>query len=343
MDWLPQAAAALVIAFIAFGGTMAVAGLMSMAERRVSAFMQFRYGPNRVGPFGLLQAAADGIKFLFKEDIRPDGAHALFYRLAPILAATPAFMTFAVVPFGLGDVTIPFLNETRPLVVADIPIGAIYFLAIGSLSVYGVILAGWSSNSKYSLIGSIRSGAQMLSYELALTLAMASAVLISGSLSLKEIVRHQADHGWNIFWQPIAFLIFLIAMFAETNRHPFDFAECESELVGGYHTEYAGWKFSLFYIGEYCAMIAMSGMVTTLFLGGPLVPFLDPDATPWWLSVISFCVKAGFFLFLYLWVRWTLPRFRYDQLMNLGWRKLMPLALVNFAVTGALLVLLGKR
>lgn len=333
-----EVAASAVIALVAFGGTMAVAGLMSMAERRVSAFMQYRLGPNRVGPFGLLQAAADGIKFLFKEDVMPVGAHRLLYRLAPILAATPAFLTFAVVPFGLGAVKIPFLEETRPLVVADLPIGALYFLAIGSLGVYGVILAGWSSNSKFSLLGSIRSSAQMLSYELALTLSMAAAVLVSGSLSLTRIVEHQAAHGWNLFVQPVAFLVFLVAMFAETNRHPFDFAECEPELVGGFHTEYSGWKFSLFFIGEYSAMIAMSGMAATLFLGGPLVPFLAPEQTPWWLSIAAFSVKAGSFLFFYLWVRWTLPRFRYDQLMNLGWRVLVPIALVNFALTGAILV-----
>jgi NADH-quinone oxidoreductase subunit H len=336
---IPQVAASAVVIVFAFGATMAVAGLMSMAERRVSAFMQYRYGPNRVGPFGLLQAAADGIKFLFKEDVMPVGAHKLLYRLAPILAATPALLTFAVVPFGLGEVKIPFVNESRPLVVADIPVGALYFLAIGSLGVYGVILAGWASNSKFSLLGSLRSGAQMLSYELALTLAVASAILVSGSMSLTSIVEHQSSHGWNIFYQPVAFLVFVIAMFAETNRHPFDFAECEPELVGGFHTEYSGWKFSLFFIGEYCAMIAMSGMAATLFLGGPLVPFLTPAETPWWLSVLSFAVKSGFFLFLYLWVRWSLPRFRYDQLMNLGWRTLVPLALVNFAVTGAVLVL----
>ena len=335
--WLELGAMAF-ITILAFGGTMAVAGLMSMAERRVSAFMQYRYGPNRVGPLGLLQAAADGIKFLFKEDSMPEGAHPLFFRLAPILAAVPAFMTFAVIPFGLGDVTIPFLGVERPLVVADIPTGVIYFLAVGSLGVYGVILAGWSSNSKFSLLGSIRSGAQMLSYELALTLAMASAVLVSGSLSLHDIVLHQAKHGWNIAYQPVAFLIFLIAMFAETNRHPFDFAECEPELVGGFHTEYSGWKFSLFFIGEYSAMIAMSGMVATLFLGGPLVPLLPIDSTPWWLSIIAFSLKAGFFLFFYLWVRWSLPRFRYDQLMDLGWKKLVPLAILNFAVTGAAVV-----
>lgn len=331
------------ITIAAFGGTVAVAGAMSLAERRVSAWMQYRIGPNRVGPFGLLQPLADLVKFLFKEEVMPAGAHPLLFRLAPILSAVPAMMTFAVVPFGVGKVTIPGINESRPLVVADIPIGALYFLAIGSLGVYGIIIGGWASNNKFSLLGAIRSGAQMLSYELSLTLAMAGAILVSGSLQLSEVVKHQADHGWNILYQPVAFIIFLIAMFAETNRHPFDFAECEPELVAGFHTEYSSMKFALFFVGEYSAMVAMSGMITTLFLGGPLVPFLPIEQTPWWLSLIAFSAKTGFFLFLYLWVRWSLPRFKYDQLMDLGWKKLLPVALLNFAVTGVIIVLSGAK
>jgi len=339
MDTVSAVLAAALVVAIVLGATVGVAGLMSLAERRVSAWMQYRHGPNRVGPFGLFQPLADGIKFLFKEAVIPDGAHPFLFRIAPILAATPAMMTIAVIPFGLGSVTIPFLNESRPLVVADVPVGALYFLAIGSLSVYGVILGGWSSNNKYSLLGSLRSSAQMLSYELALTLAMASAVLVSGSLSLNGIIEHQAQHGWNILLQPVAFLVFLVAAFAETNRHPFDFAECEPELVAGFHTEYSGMRFALFFIGEYCAMVAMSGMMATLFFGGPLVPFLPPAETPWWLSILAFAAKTGFFLFFYLWVRWSFPRFRFDQLMNLGWKKLLPIALVNFAVTGAIVAL----
>lgn len=331
------------ITVAAFGGTVAVAGAMSLAERRVSAWMQYRIGPNRVGPFGLLQPVADLIKFLFKEEVMPKGAHPLLFRLAPVLSTVPAMLTFAVIPFGLGSVTIPGINESRPLVVADIPVGAIYFLSIGSLGVYGIIIGGWASNNKFSLLGSIRSGAQMLSYELSLTLSMAAAILMSGSLQMSQIVRHQAEHGWNVLYQPVAFVIFLIAMFAETNRHPFDFAECEPELVGGFHTEYSSMKFALFFVGEYSAMVAMSGMITTLFLGGPLVPFLRVEQTPWWLSVIAFAVKTGFFLFLYLWVRWSLPRFKYDQLMNLGWRRLLPAALLNFAVTGVILVLAAGK
>ncbi|MBI3820503.1 MAG: NADH-quinone oxidoreductase subunit NuoH [Planctomycetes bacterium] len=331
--------AIVIVTLLAFGGTVAVAGAMSLAERRVSAWMQYRIGPSRVGPLGLLQPIADLIKFMFKEEVMPEGAHPLLFRLAPILSAVPAMMTFAVVPFGLGKITIPGLNESRPLVVADIPVGAIYFLAVGSLGVYGIILGGWASNNKFSLLGSIRSGAQMLSYELSLTLSMAAAILMSGSLQMTEIVKHQAEHGWNILYQPVAFIIFLIAMFAETNRHPFDFAECEPELVGGFHTEYSSMKFAMFFVGEYCAMFAMSGMITTLFLGGPLVPFLPIEQTPWWLSVIAFAMKSGVFLFLYLWVRWSLPRFKYDQLMDLGWKKLLPVALLNFAVTGTIVVL----
>jgi len=339
IDW-SLVAAMLLITALAFGGTVAVAGAMSLAERRVSAWMQFRIGPNRVGPLGLLQPVADLIKFLFKEEVMPEGAHPVLFRLAPALAAIPAMMTFAVVPFGIGNVTIPFLGIDRPLVVANLPVGALYFLAIGSLGVYGIILGGWASNNKFSLLGSVRSSAQMLSYELSLTLAMAAAILMSGSLQPMEIVRHQAEHGWNVIYQPIAFVVFLIAMFAETNRHPFDFAECEPELVGGFHTEYSSMKFALFFVGEYSAMVGMSGMITTLFLGGGHVPFLAIEHTPWWLSVLAFAVKTGFFLFLYLWVRWSLPRFRYDQLMDLGWYKLIPVALANLAVTGVLKVIL---
>ena len=322
---------AAILCVLVFGGTVGVAGAMSLAERRVSAAMQYRYGPNRVGPFGLLQPVADLIKFLFKEEVMPDGAHPLLFRLAPLLASVPALMTVAVVPVAIvgGDV----------VSAARIPVGALYFLAIGSLGVYGVILGGWSSDNKYSLLGSLRAGAQMLSYELTLTLSLASAVLVCGSLSLDGVVRWQNEHAWTLFLQPVAFLTFLVAAFAETNRHPFDFAECEPELVGGFHTEYSSMKFALFFTGEYGAMVAMSGMMATLFLGGPAVPFLSLAETPWWASVLAFGAKVGLFLFFYLWVRWSLPRFRYDQLMRLGWRVLLPIALANFAVTGVIVAL----
>jgi NADH-quinone oxidoreductase subunit H len=322
---------AALLCVLVFAGTISVAGAMSLAERRVSAAMQYRYGPNRVGPFGLLQPLADGIKFLFKEEAIPAGAHPLLFRLAPMLAAGPALMTVAVVPVAI--------LAGEPAAAANLPVGALYFLALGSLGVYGVILGGWSSDNKYSLLGSLRAGAQMLSYELTLTLSVASAVLVGGSLSLGGIVRHQAEHGWTVLVQPVAFLTFLVAAFAETNRHPFDFAECEPELVGGFHTEYSSMKFALFFIGEYGAMVAMSGMMATLFFGGPSIPFLALADTPGWASVLAFGAKMGAFLFFFLWVRWSLPRLRYDQLMSLGWRVLLPLALANFAATGVVVAL----
>ncbi len=343
---LPQLLSMLLLSAGALVVALSVAGAMSLAERRVSAWMQYRIGPNRVGPLGLLQPLADGIKFIFKEEVVPDGARPFLFRLAPVLAATPALLVFALVPFSVAPVAIPGTGVERPLVAADVPLGLLYFAAIGSMGVYGVILGGWSSNNKFSLIGSLRSTAQMISYELPMFLALATAMLMSGSLSLTEICRRQDESGWNVFFMPwglplgpLAFLIFLVTMFAETNRHPFDFAECEPELVGGFHTEYSSMKFALFFIGEYAAMFAMSAMMTTLFLGGPDLPFVAVDAMPVWLSLLAFAAKTGAFLFLYLWVRWSLPRFRYDQLMDLGWRKLLPLSLVVFTATGAVVAL----
>jgi NADH-quinone oxidoreductase subunit H len=315
-----------------YGGLLGVAAVMTLAERKVSAWIQYRHGPNRVGPWGLFQPVADLLKFVFKEEVAPDGANRWLFRLAPIMAAVPAMLTVAVIPFG-GKIT---EVDGKPvyLSITDLDIGVLYVLAIGGLGVYGVILGGWASNSKYSLLGGLRASAQMISYELGMILAILSVVAVSGSLNLREIVTVQ-DHGlWNVFKQPVAFLILVIAGFAETNRHPFDFAECEPELVGGFHTEYSGMRFALFFLGEYCAMIVMASLTTTLFLGGPSVPFW-PDA-PWYLGLAAFGVKAGFFLFLFIWVRWTLPRFRFDQLMNLGWKVMLPVALANVLVTGLL-------
>ncbi len=324
-------------ALIVYGALLSTAGLMSLAERKVSAWVQYRHGPNRVGPAGLLQPLADGIKFLFKEELVPDGANRLIFRLAPALAAMPALLTVAVIPFGTSAT---IAGRSVPLSVADLDIGVLYVLGLSGLAVYGVILGGWASNSKYSLLGGLRASAQMISYELSLMLSILAVVLAAGSLDLRSIIEQQGAIGdWYVLDQPLACLLFTIAMFAETNRHPFDFAECEPELVGGFHTEYSSMRFALFFLGEYCAMTVMAALNATLFFGGPSVPFL-PEAH-WALGVAAFCAKTGFFLFLFLWVRWTLPRFRFDQLMRLGWQVMLPASLVNLGVTGARLAFEG--
>jgi len=326
----------LVKTVVIYGAVINVAALMTLAERKFSAFMQYRIGPNRVGPFGLLQPLADGVKFIFKEELTPDGANPWLFRAAPVIAALPAMMTIAVIPFA-PDVTIGGRNFGT-LSIADLDIGVLYILALGGLSVYGVILGGWASNSKYSLLGGLRASAQMISYELTLILTILAVVVMSGSLNLREIVEAQPTIGsWHIWTQPLAFLMFVVATFAETNRHPFDFSECEPELVGGFHTEYSAMKWAMFYIGEYSAMTVMASLTVVLFLGGWSVPFW-PEA-PWFVCLASFLAKTGFFLFLFLWVRWTLPRFRFDQLMRMGWKLFLPLALANLLITGAFVAL----
>ncbi|MFT5286452.1 MAG: NADH-quinone oxidoreductase subunit H [Planctomycetota bacterium] len=322
---------------VIFGALISAAGLTTLAERKVSAWIQYRVGPNRVGPFGLLQPLADGVKFIFKEELVPDGANRLMFRLAPIITAAPAMLCIAVIPFA-GEVVIGDYNLGN-LSITDLSISVLYVGALTGLGIYGIILGGWSSNSKYSLMGALRASAQMVSYELTLLLAILAVVLMSGSLDLRSIAETQAiaSEGnyaiWNMFLQPVAFVLFIIAMFAETNRHPFDFAECEPELVGGFHTEYSSMKFALFFLGEYCAIIVMCCLVTTFFLGGYDVPFWE--GAPWFIQLASFVAKATAFVFLFIWVRWTLPRFRYDQLMGLGWKVMLPIALVNVTVTGA--------
>ena len=315
--------------------------IMIYAERRVSAFMQGRLGPNRVGPQGLLQPIADGIKFLMKEDIIPAGVDKPVYLLAPAMLLIPALMTFAVIPFGAS---ITLFGRNIPLQVADINVGILYILALTSIGVYGLVLAGWSSNSKYPLIGGLRSSAQLISYELAMGLAIVSIVLLAGSLRLNDIIANQQGYffSWNICKQPLAFLIFLIAIYAETNRLPFDLTEAEQELVGGYHTEYSSMKFAMFFMAEYANMITGAALTVTLFFGGWDVPFINESSMGIpgvILSILSFAFKTAFFLFLYIWVRWTFPRFRYDQLMNIGWKVLLPLALINIFITAGYLTL----
>jgi NADH-quinone oxidoreductase subunit H len=318
----------------------------TLAERVVSAFIQDRRGPNRAGPLGLFQPLADGIKFLTKEEVFPTQVNKAMYLIAPAISVSCAIMSWSIVPFG-G--TIPLHSSITELVgfnelnlqVANPDTGILFLLAISSLSVYGIILAGWSSNNKYSLMGAIRSTAQMISYELPLGLSLTAVILMAGSLKLSEI--NDAQKGiWFVFTLPgfMAFLIFSVAMFAETNRLPFDLAEAESELVVGFHTEYGAFKFALFFIAEYMNMITMSCVVTLLFFGGYNLPFgiLEGSSYNALAGILFFLLKVVFFAFSFMWVRWTLPRFRYDQLMNIGWKKLIPWALINIVIAAMYVV-----
>lgn len=303
-------------------------------ERKVSAYIQDRIGPNRVGPKGLLQPFIDVAKLLLKEDIVPTNANKFIFALAPMISGIVAFSTIAVIPFGN---TIMLFGREIKLYIADVNIGILYILALVSMGVYGVTLSGWSSNNKYSLLGGLRSSAQMISYELSMGVSVLGLVLISGSFQLTEIVKLQAGWHWNIILQPIGFITFLVASFAETNRSPFDLPEAEQELIGGYHTEYSSMKFALFYMAEYANIIVSSCIITTLYLGGYQFPYLETfGLSPFWVSIlqlITFLVKASFMLFLFIWVRWTVPRFRYDQLMKLGWTVMLPLAILNLVIT----------
>lgn len=332
---------------VALGVTLVAGGLLLslppgliFGERRICAWMQDRCGPNRVGPQGLLQPIADGIKLIFKEDMRPSGADRYLYTAGPALTFVPAFIAFAAIPFG-NQITIG--EETYRLQVGDLNVGILFLLAIGSVGVYGISFGGWASNNKYSLMGSLRAAAQLISYELAMGLSLITMIMIAGTLSLQEFVRIQAEEGWFLFnpqhWTAtVAFVIFFVSAFAETNRAPFDMPEAEPELIGGYHTEYSSMRWAMFFFGEYLAMVVMSGLTVTLFLGGWHFPGLtDPDGTGILDAVLSFAVfmvKLLTILFIFIWVRWTLPRFRYDQLMGLGWKIMIPLALVTILVTG---------
>ena len=311
-----------------------------LLERKVQAWVQVRLGPMRVGPHGILQPLADVLKLLIKEDITPARADRWVFTAAPLIALVPALIAFAVVPFGAG-LSLFGLETTG--YVADINVGLLYIVAVGSIGVYGIILGGWSSNSKYPLLASLRSSAQLISYEVAVTMTLVTVIMLSGTLSMVGIVQAQFDKGW---WfacmQPVAFFIFFVGGLAETNRAPFDMPEAEQELVGGFHTEYSGMRFAFFFLAEYANMIVVSAVATTVFLGGWLAPF--PNVS--WLSFLGlipgwiwFMAKTFVFLYVFLWVRATLPRYRYDQLMRLGWKWLIPLAILNVVVTGFLKVL----
>lgn len=319
--------------FIVFGIGLFSPLSMNWLERRTLAWIQLRLGPNRTGPFGLLQSLADGIKFAFKEDITPLAANKWLYIFAPIVAVIPAFMVTIVYPIG-PTVNLPFLGPTK-LYVTNFNIGLLYALAMTSLGIYGIVLAGWGSNSKYSLLGGLRSAAQMISYELSLSLSVVGVVLQAGSLDLVKIVENQAAWGgmkWHAFWfQPLGFFIYLISAIAETNRVPFDLPEAETELVGGFHTEYSSsLKFAMLFMAEYVNMLTVSVLASALFLGGWNGPGVAQFPM---LGVFYFFLKVGFFMFLYIWLRGTLPRLRYDQLMNFGWKFLLPMALLNIVIS----------
>jgi NADH-quinone oxidoreductase subunit H len=310
-----------------FGGVMTALAYTTLVERKVMAFVQMRPGPNRVGPFGLLQPLADGAKFMFKEQIVPANANVLLYYLAPIVSMIPALLSFSVIPFG------------PDLQIADTNVSLLFIFAITSLGVYGIVLGGWASNSKYPLMGAMRSSAQMLSYELSLTLSVVGVLMIANTLSLNELVRSQQGTWlgfipkWNIFLQPLGFFVYVLSGIAETNRLPFDLAESEQELVAGWHTEYSGMKFAMFFLAEYANMVTVSALATIMFLGG----WNGPMFGPWWMQMVLptiwFVLKISGFLFVYMLIRATIPRIRYDQLMKFGWKILLPIALANILLT----------
>ena len=336
----------LVAITVAFTVVLLIVAYTVLAERRVLGFIQGRLGPNRVGPGGLLQPFADLLKFILKEDIVPDKSTRFVYVLAPIVATMAALMTMIVYPFG-PDTRIPFTDISLPLTIARLDVGLLYVLGVTSVGVYGIMLAGWSSNNKYSLMGGLRASAQMISYELALGLSLIGVILLAGSLDLGTIVERQSGwHGarWFIFFHPLGFVIYMIAAIAETNRVPFDLPEAETELVAGFHTEYSAMKFALFFLAEYINMFTVSMLATTLFLGGWNVPFAEDifgrgTFLFGLVSAIGFILKVVFFLFLYIWLRGTLPRFRFDQLMNFGWKILLPFALFSIFLTATLIFL----
>jgi NADH-quinone oxidoreductase subunit H len=336
-----------------FSAVMVGVMFATWLERRQSAFMQDRLGPNRVGPAGLLQPVADGLKSFLKEETWPVWVDRPLFLLAPLMSFIPSLLTFCVIPFAAPlpgfAFTLPMVGRftyqgSVPMVVADLPIGFLFILAVSSMAVYGVVLAGWSSASKYAMLGGIRSSAQMVSYEISLGMSIITVFILSGNVTLSAVVAAQQRSVWFVFALTVAFVLFLISALAENNRLPFDLPEAEAELTAGYHTEYSAMKFSMFYIAEYAAVITMCALISTLFFGGWDVPFTHWDEGPpslarFVVTLLAFSAKTGFFLFTYIWIRWTLPRFRFDQLMELGWKVMLPVALgyimvVAFAVYG---------
>ena len=343
MDWKFIIFSLVKIAVVV-GVVQGIVAYSVLAERKISAWIQDRVGPNRTAPpfmkfipggvfltrLGIFQPLADGLKFLVKEDFTPAGVKKIYFFLAPAVSVIPAMITVAVIPFGsvMGD---------QKMVIADLNVGILYTFGIVSMGVYGIVLAGYAANSKYPMFGGIRSSAQMISYEISMGMSVIPVLLIVGALNLNQIISWQANNGWLVIYAPISFVIFMVASFAETNRTPFDLPEAETELVGGYHTEYGSMKFALFFLAEYSNMVASSAMMVTLFFGGWTLPFwgLDHPATSLGMGahVGVFIAKMLFFMVVFIWVRWMFPRFRYDQLMDLGWRRFLPLALVNILIT----------
>lgn len=325
--------------------SLGVAAYATYGERKVAAFMQDRIGPDRAGPFGLLQPIADGVKMFMKEEIIPNVSDKLLFILGPCIFMITALMTSAVIPWGTA---MEFDGVKYGLQVADINIGILYVFGVVSLGVYGIMIGGWASNNKFALLGAVRASSQMISYELAMGMSLIAIIMMSGSLSLNDIVAQQKGLNWNIWYQPLGFIIFLICAFAECNRTPFDLPECETELVGGYHTEYSSMKLGLYLFAEYINMFISGAIISCLYFGGynfPGLEYLSTVLNPNLVSIISFgalFTKAIFFVFFFMWIRWTIPRFRYDQLMKLGWQVLLPLSILNVLLTGGGLTLFSK-
>ncbi|MFL5786859.1 MAG: NADH-quinone oxidoreductase subunit NuoH [Flavisolibacter sp.] len=335
----------LILVAIIVTTALVVAMYSTYAERKIAAFLQDRRGPNRAGPFGLLQPIADGVKLFMKEEIIPLSSSKFLFILGPMLAMITATMTSAVIPWGS---TIDIKGHQVPLQIADINIGVLYIFGVVSLGVYGIMIGGWASNNKFSLLAAIRGASQMISYELAMGLALIAVLMINGSLRMSVIVNQQIQNGWNVIYQPLGFIIFFVCALAECNRTPFDLPEAENELNFGYHQEYSSMKLGFYLFAEYINMFISGIVMSTLFFGGYDIPFVNEAAwgQHWWVGLIGFAVlmtKASMFIFLFMWIRWTIPRFRYDQLMNLGWKRLLPLALANMLITAVVVLWLNNR
>ncbi|MBD3749821.1 MAG: NADH-quinone oxidoreductase subunit NuoH [Sphingobacteriales bacterium] len=335
----------ILLVVVLFVITLTIAAYSTWAERKVAAWMQDRVGPNRAGIFGLLQPLADGGKMFFKEEIIPSGANKWLFIAGPSLALLTSFLGSAVIPFGQS---IELFGKTVPLQVTDINVGILYIFGVVSLGVYGIMIGGWASNNKYSLMGAIRGASQNISYEIAMGLSIIALLLVTNTLSFKELAEQQHSWHWNIIYQPLGFLIFLVCAFAETNRVPFDLPECETELIGGYNTEYSAFKMGAYMFAEYINMFVSSAVMVTLYFGGYNYPFMDQVNAllgPTWGPLVGVSVmflKIILFIFFFMWVRWTVPRFRYDQLMDLGWKVLIPLAIANIVITAIVITVVDK-
>jgi NADH-quinone oxidoreductase subunit H len=338
----------LILVLVIFGISLLIAMYSTYAERKVAAFMQDRIGPNRAGPMGILQPLADGVKMFMKEEIIPNVSNRMLFIIGPCIAMLTACLTGVVIPWGDSLV---IAGKTYPLQITDVNIGILYIFGVVSIGVYGIMIGGWASNNKYSLLGAIRASSQMISYELAMGMSIIALVMITGTLSVRDITAQQAGgvgewHFWNVVYQPLGFIIFLVCAFAETNRTPFDLPECETELVGGYHTEYSSMKLGFYLFAEYINMFISSAVISTLYFGGYNFPFMNELGLSHniitILGVVALFAKIFFFIFFFMWIRWTIPRFRYDQLMHLGWRIMIPLSIANIILTGIVMWATGK-